>query len=160
MLRIAIVSLAIIALLVTGCGQVAQKAVEQATGVQVNQKGDSVTVKGKDGQSVQFSSQMPDELKDFPVPQGFKLDSSGSMSSGGDKLSVASWKGNGTVQDVAQFYKKNLTEKGWKEESSFNSQDGGLLNYSKGEQSATITIDKKDSGIEISLLLGKSNKKP
>ena len=160
MLRSAIAALIIAALSVTGCAQVAQKAVEQATGVQVDQKGETVTLKGKDGEAVTLSSQTPEELKNFPVPQSFKLDSSGSMSSGGDKLSVATWKGKGTVQEVAQFYKKALSDKGWKEDLSFDSQDGAQLSYSNGTESATITINKQDSDIEISVLLGKTSQKP
>lgn len=160
-LRVAVVALAVLAVLLSGCQQAAQKAVEQATGVQTSQKGDTVTVKGKEGETVVISSQVPEEFKSFPVPQGFKLDSSGTMTQGGDKLSVASWKGNSTFQAVQEFYQKAMPGQGWKEEASFATDTGGMLSYSKGDQNGlTITYGKEGDDITITAMLGKSTAKP
>jgi hypothetical protein len=154
--------LVMVALLLAACGQVAQKAVEQTTGVQTSQQGDTVTIKGKDNQTTEISSQVPDELKSFPVPQGFKLDSGGSMSTGGDKVSVASWTGTGTPQMVVEFYQQTLPGQGWQEQANFTSGDGGMLTYTKGEQDGvTITTSKEDGDkVTISVMLGKTSQKP
>ena len=62
-----------------GCAQIAEKAargaVEKATGVKVDEKNDSVTVTGKDGEKVSFTgneeNQLPKDLPaDFPVYDG------------------------------------------------------------------------------------------
>lgn len=160
MFRVVVIALAIVALLLSGCQQAAQKAVEQTTGVKVDNKNESVTLTGKDGEKVTISSEVPEELKDFPFPSGFKLDSSGSMSSGDDKLSVASWKGKSTIKDASDFYKKTMPEKGWKETSSFMSGDGGLLNYDKGDLSVSVTFSQEKEEVNISVLLAKSKKTP
>jgi hypothetical protein len=153
--RHALISLT--ALGVVACASPAQKAVEQATGVQTSQKGDTVQIKGQDGTTLSVSSQLPDDLKNFPVPPGFKPDSSstGSMSAGGDKLAVASWKGTGTLDSVAAFYKTAMPAQGWTEVSTLSTDSGGLLIYSKGDQNGlTITTSKDADGVTISVLLG------
>lgn len=158
MFRLVIISFLIVAFLLTGCAQAAQKAVEQATGVQVDQKGENVTIKNKDGEQMTFSSNVPDELKNFPVPPGFSVDASGagSMSTGADKVSVATWKGKGSVDDVVAFYKKTMADQGYKEDFAMTAGDGGTLSYSKGESGAMITIGKQGGDITIGVLLGKS----
>jgi hypothetical protein len=155
--RFAVLVVALTALLVSGCAQVAQKAVEQATGVQVDQKGEAFTIKGKDGESVNFSSETPAELKDFPIPQGFKLDSSGSMTSNGDKVSVASYKGKGALDTTVAFYQSKLPGLGWKEEGNFMTDTGGMINYTKGDTDGlTVTVSKDNENLDVSVLLGKS----
>jgi hypothetical protein len=152
--------LILVALFLVSCGQVVPKAVEGATGIQTNQQGDTVTIKGKDGESLTFSSQVPEELKDFPVPQGFKYDSSGSMSMGGDRLAVGTWTGKAAMPTVIEFYQKELPRQGWKEESNFTSDDGGLLTFSKGEtDGVTITTSKDGDTVTLSVMFGKSSKK-
>ena len=147
-----------------GCQQVAQKAVEQATGITTDQKGDSFTIKGKDGETVNFNSQVPAELKDFPMPANFKLDSSGSMSSGGDRVSVASYKGKGDLQSVTQYYQQTLPGLGWKEEGNMMTDDGGVLVYASTKDAAdalTVTIGKGEGdAVEVSVLYGKSKNTP
>jgi hypothetical protein len=145
----------VVVLLVSGCAQAAQTVVEKTTGVQVNQKGDTVTVKGKDGEQVTISSKLPDELKTFPVPQGFSLETSGSMSSGDGNLATGSWKGKASVQDVAAFYKKTMTDQGWKEEYTFSADDASQASYSKDGQLANVTMSKEDSGSTVTVLLTK-----
>jgi len=157
MIRVGLISLVIAALMLPGCGKLAEKAVEKGTGVDVDQKGNAVTIKGSDGQQVTYSAEVPKELKDFPVPNGFKLDSGGSVSSNADKTAVAVWKGKSTISAVIDFYKNTMPGKGWKEDSNFTTDDGGLLSYSKDGNSVMVTIDKSSDQIEISVILGKAS---
>lgn len=156
------VALLSLGVLVVGCAAAAQQAVQQATGVEVKQGGNQVTVKGSDGQSMTVDSSIPDELKSFPVPQGFTSEGGGTMTAGGDKLAAVSWKGTGQVQSVIDFYKSSLPGQGWKEESTFVSGDGGMLNYSKPDgYGLTVTVSKDDSNnITVAVLGGKSSKTP
>jgi hypothetical protein len=161
--RITTIVVAILALLVSGCAQAAQTAVEQTTGVKVDQKGDTVTVKGKDGESLTFSSDLPAEFKDFPVPSSFKVDSSGSISmgGGGDKLSVVAYKGKATTKDVGEFYRKTAKEKGWEEEFSFEDGKGGQLHYStKGDIGYIVTYTDSGNDTEISVMISKTTPQP
>ncbi len=149
--------------LVAGCASAAQKAAEQAAGVQVNQNGNQVTVKGNDGNSLTVDSSIPAELKDFPVPQGFKSDGGGTLSSDGGAMSAVSWKGTGQIQTVIDFYKNTLPGKGWKEESTVVSSDGGMLNYSRPDGyglTVTVSADSSSKEITIGVLGGKSSKTP
>ena len=131
--------------LVSGCAAAAQQAAQQATGVQVDKTGNSVTLKGTDGQSTTIDSSIPDDLKNFPVPQGFKSQGGGTMTSGGDKVAAVSWKGTGQIQSVVDYYKSTLPGQGWTEEGTYISGDGGMLNYSKPDGSGlTVTVSKDD----------------
>jgi hypothetical protein len=164
MFRWGVVAVVLVALLLSGCGQVAQKAVEQTTGVKTDQKGESVTITSKEGTAVSITANktVPDELKDFPVPSGYTLDSSGTMSSGDDKLIVASWKGKSDYKAVADFYKKAMADKGWKNDFTMDADTGGMQNWSKGDYGVTITYDKPKDKDEssISILMGKGKKTP
>lgn len=154
-MRRVIVALIVLALLLTGCQQATQKAVEQATGVQVNQKGDNVTVKGQDGQSVTISSQVPDALKGFPAPQGFTIGEGGSMT--GDKasgnLAVASWQGKGSVKDVSDFYKQALVAQGWTQALAQDMGDAAQLQYTKGQDQAVVTINSENDEVTIQVMM-------
>lgn len=156
------VALLSLSVLVVGCAAAAQQAVQQATGVEVKQGGNQVTVKGADGSSVTVDSSIPAELKDFPVPQGFKSEGGGTMTNGGDKLAAVSWKGTGQAQSVIDFYKTSLPSKGWTEESTLISGDGGLLNYSKPDgYGLMVTVSQDDkSNVTVAVLGGKSSKTP
>jgi hypothetical protein len=146
---------------VTGCQRVvetaASKAVEQSTGVQVSTKGDSITVKGKDGETVTIGGGVSAELKDFPVPPGFQpeKDGFGQMSSGGDGVSVGSWSGSLTAQAAGDFYSKTMKDQGWTEDSNMKSGEGGQWTFSKGDRQAMVTIEGKGSSSKVTVLLGK-----
>ncbi|HLB11483.1 MAG TPA: hypothetical protein VJO15_00840 [Dehalococcoidia bacterium] len=158
MLRTGLVALGLVALLLSACAPAAEKAVEQIAGVTVEktgQKGESVTIKGKEGQSVTISGEAPDELKGFQVPQGFALESSGSVSSGGEKVVTGSWKGKGEVKAVAEFYKKSMAGQGWKEEFSFEAGDGAQGAYTKDGQKMIINVAKAEGDIELTVMLTK-----
>lgn len=149
MRRALLVGLALLlSLLIAGCQQVAekatQKAIEQTTGVKVE------------------TDSVPAELKDLPIPGGFTYDGGGSVSKDGDKVTSASWKGQGTTADVTAFFKKEMPGRSWKEEAIMNSDDSSLLNYSKDDQSGImITVSKEgNDDVTIAVIYGKSSKTP
>lgn len=167
-------ALALLSLIVVGCASngaqttpqatqpASQSASQQATPTQSQQSGGKVTIPGSNGTSVTIDSSVPDDLKTFPVPQGFTSQGMGSMTSGGDKLSTGSWTGTGQVQTVVDFYKSSLPGQGWKEEGTILTDSGGFINYSKpGGLGLTVTVSKDDSGkITIAVLYGKSSATP
>jgi hypothetical protein len=154
-------------LLIGGCAQATEKAVENATGIKVdtNAKGDSVTITNNDGEkiTVKGSNELPAELKDFPVPDGFKSDGGGTMSSNGASVSGMNLKGKGTIKDVAEYYKSTLPSKGWtKEGTAMESEDSSLLSFKKGDFSVMLTINKEKSGdgITVGVIGSKSSSTP
>ncbi len=164
-MRNLVICMLALALALTGCQQVAQKAtekaVEQATGVQVSQRGDTVSVKGKDGESYTFGSQTPDELKNFPVPQGFNADQGGGagvISKGNEKMAMASWKGTGNVQSVSDYYKKIMVDQGWTQEMAQDLGDMAQLSYTKAQDHAVVTISKADQNVTVQVLFSNTAK--
>ena len=150
------------AVLVGGCAQAAQKAVEQTTGTSINQSGDTVTVKGKDGEQLTISSTIPDELKTFPVPSGFTSDSASSMTSGGDKLSVGTWTGKATLADVGTFYKQTAATQGWEVTMTFGDNTSGQMQATGSDNMGyVITYSAKDGGVvEVSVMASKTKATP
>jgi len=145
-----------LAFLLTGCQQATQKAVEQATGVQVNQKGEAVTVKGNSGETVTYSSQVPDDLKGFPAPQGFKISQGGGMvagSKGSDKMAVATWQGKGSLQSVSDFYKKTMVDQGWKQDLAQEMGELAQFQFSKGQNQATVIVTSGKEDLTIQVML-------
>jgi hypothetical protein len=147
-----------IALMLTGCAQVAQKAIEQTTGVKVDQKGNNVTIQSKEGDSVSVSSNLSDQFKDFPVPDGFKTgQGGGSVSAKGDSMAAAQWTGSSTTDAVTTFYQKSLPAKGWTAGQTMTLGDNAQLIYNKGDQMALINISTSGSNVEINVVLTKSS---
>jgi hypothetical protein len=118
-----------------------------------------LTVKDSQGQSVTVSGAVPDELKSFPVPDGFTVtaNGSGSMSAQQGTVAVAAWTGTGTVQTIGDFYARTLGQQGWSQQFSMNSPSGGSIAYAKGDSLATIAIDTTDSkATKVSVVLAKN----
>lgn len=154
----AAVALAVACNPVPSSDRVAEKLVEQATGMKVDTKNDSVSIKGPEGQSVTFSSAAPEELKDFPVPTGFKWKEGGSVSGSGPqssgRMATGNWTGKATIAEVASFYKKTATERGWTESLTFSDNENGQAHYKTKENSALIVGYSLDEGnIDLTVML-------
>lgn len=141
-----------------GCAAAAEKAVEQTTGVSVSEKDDTVTIKGKDGESVTINSSMPDELKAFPLPSGFKYESGGSSTSAQGQMSIATWKGKGNIAAIGEFYKKTAADQGWTVGLTMGDGEGGQLqaNAKDGKNYMISFSSQEDGEIEISVMVSKS----
>jgi hypothetical protein len=163
-LRRTAVLMAALALLLTGCDQVVQlateKAVEQATGYKIAQRGDTVTITDKAGETITLGSGVPDSLRSFPVPQGFKtvIDKGGSFSDKQNEMAVAAWSGTGTLRSVADFYQKTMTAQGWEQELVQEVGDMIQHKYVTGNRQALLTIskdttDKQATGVNVDVMV-------
>jgi len=150
--RAAVLALIILALALCGCEQTAA-----AKGVQGDQIGDKVTVVDKDGEPVSIGPRFADELKKFPVPQGFGLGKGGfgTMMSRGDVVAVASWSGGGSVSGLIEFFRKSLPQQGWTEYEAFSSDQSAQLTSFRTQSQATITLEKEGSDIKLSVAIGR-----
>jgi hypothetical protein len=157
-----IASLALIALLafsLAGCGFIAQKAVEQTTGVKVDQNGKSVTVTGKNGEKASVSSQegkLPDGLPtDVPVYAG-TIKTSQTMSTEKGTNYIFSVETGDNVTTIMAWYKKQLTDKGWMISGTVaGGTDSGMVQAKKGANNnivATIGRDSSSGKMQIAVI--------
>jgi hypothetical protein len=164
--KIALFLTMLVTLGLAGCQAVgqtpAQKAVEQVTGGQVSQSGDSVTIKTGTGESVTFNGQAPDELKAFPVPAGFTLDKDGygSMTTQDGTMATATWVGSGGVGAAGDFYTGTLPKQGWTQTMAIDSGTSRVFTYDKGEHSAWVSIDDDGGKTRIAVLYGRQTNRP
>ncbi len=161
-LRVVLVLVLVAAMLgAGGCGVIAKKAVEGATGVKVDDNGDSVTIKGSDGSESTISTgegKLADDFPDsVPVYDGTITDSTVFSSNG-----VSQWTASVTtpdsVDDVKAFYEQRLEAEGWK--TTFNmdsgSQGSRTVAYSAelDDLTLTVTIDDSDGDTALGILVG------
>jgi len=144
---LAIVTMLVVAFSVVGCQQVAEKAteaaIEKSTGVEVDQEGDEVTIKGEDGTEITASSdgQLPDGFPtDIPVYEG-QITSSLKADKGWSVTIEAA----DDVETVFTWYKQELEASGWKIVSEMKVTDGGVLVAEKGDQSVQVTLGTSSS---------------
>ncbi|MDP3630306.1 MAG: hypothetical protein Q8S43_05045 [Actinomycetota bacterium] len=162
-LRMILVVALIAAVLVsTGCGAIVKKAVESATGVSVDNNGDSTTVKGADGSELTVNNGEGKLAEGFPtnipVYAGTIVDSSG-MTVNNASTWTASIDTADSVDDIKAFYKKELEAQGWKITSEVDQNDtsGGrlvLFGAESGDLTLTVTINLADGKTTIGLLAG------
>jgi len=139
-----LVVLALAALALVGCQQIAEQAVESATeaaiedatGNKVDIEEGSVSIEGTDGASVNIgdSAEVPADFPaDVPVyegtvkaavttPEGFNL-----------TLETPD-----TAQQVLEFYQTKLEADGWTKEVSVSTADGGTYGAKKGERRVQV----------------------
>ncbi|MDP2400392.1 MAG: hypothetical protein Q8M66_00290, partial [Actinomycetota bacterium] len=83
---IVLLALAFTAVLTVGCQSIAEKVVEETTGVKVEDDGEKVTITGEDGKKMQLSGaegSLPEDWpSDMPVYDGATIDSSAAIRSG------------------------------------------------------------------------------
>lgn len=132
-LLVALGATAVLAVPLSGCGAVAEKAVEEATGGKVDIKdgGKDITIEGPDGQKIEVGSgaELPSDWPtDVPIPAGAKVVSAASVNesaSGGGK--------NVTLETAAEpaalleSFKSSLESNGWTIQTETNSTDGGSI---------------------------------
>ena len=148
----AIVVLALLALLVfslAGCSFVAQKAVEGATGVKVDQNGSNVTVTGKNGTASLSSKEgkLPDGLpSDVPAYAGTIKSSAAIATDQGTNYSfeISTSDDPATVQG---WYKDKLTANGWTVTGTVTGgSDSAMVSAKKGDKdNIVVTIGKNTS---------------
>jgi hypothetical protein len=110
----AVALIVVLALALTGCQMVAQKAIEGATGVKVDKNGESVTITGKNGEQASIGSgKVPDgfptdvPVYQGPVTMGYKQDQ------GGKVAYYVTLETPDPAKTVVDWYEKQLTDQGW-----------------------------------------------
>jgi phosphate starvation-inducible protein PhoH len=141
-----LLALALFAL--TGCDMIAKKAVENATGVKVDENNKSVTITGKNGEQLSASSaegKVPDGLPaDVPVYSG-KIKNSAKMETGEGVNYSFAVETDDDIATVVGWYKTKLGEKQWKISSTVTTGETAMLSAEKGEKNKLVITVGKDT---------------
>jgi len=148
-----IVCLAGLALSVSGCQLVAQKATEgalkSATGGAVDVQGDSVTIKGKDGAeaTISDSTKIP---ADFPADVPLRDDGTvnaviTNQAPGGGTSYMVNIRFKVPQAEILSWYKTELEKGGWKITSTVDTGDGGMVAAEKGDLGINVVTAGESS---------------
>lgn len=160
-----VLALAVVAALlaVTGCGAIAEQAIkgaaENATGVKVDESGNSVTVTGQDGSSMTSSSEgkLPEGFpSDMPLYTPGKITGAAVSTENGAKSFILAIDSPDAVADIFAWYKAQLPEKGWTVQNTTESDSGDLFMGEKGNQAFTVMIaaSSDEGATTISISVG------
>ncbi|MFC0214066.1 hypothetical protein ACFFK0_16690 [Paenibacillus chartarius] len=142
------------AALAAGCGvseKAVQTAVEKTTGVKVDEKDNSITVTGKDGEKVEISTDSGKVPEGFPftILPGGKVESSLASTENGAKSYVVSVSSRKPIKEVAAYYAEALKSKGIEAERTELTGDAGvdtvILAGKSDKMDATVQIYNGDS---------------
>lgn len=152
--RAALAALLVVSLvaLLAACQRAAEEIVEEQTGVEIDQEGDSVTITGSEGEEITHEAEsLPDDWPaDVPVYEGAEVEASTSVSMGQGTQMSATLVTEDPVADVFAWYKAEAESGGWTIESEASMQAEGattaLLALKKGDMEVTITVNEADNG--------------
>ena len=149
-----IVAILTMALLLSGCGILAQKAAEKATGVKVDKSSGKTTITGPNGQSATLSNdkgKVPDGLPaNVPVYQGTVSGSTAITTPDGNSYQFVV-ETTDDVTTVVDWYKKQLAEKGWTVEAAatMGSDKQALVSAKTDTSQLAVTVDGSNSPTQI-----------
>lgn len=158
-------------LILTGCGlaqkaadkvaeKAVEKAVETATGVSVDEKNGSVTIKGQDGQQINIQSSEAKLPDGFPikVQPGGKVTTGTSMKADGKQSWIVEIAFDSDPKAVADYWEKAFADQGLKMSRTDSETDGEVTIILTGESEkqstwTTLTWNKDDKGT-VAIMFG------
>ncbi|MCL4078970.1 hypothetical protein MX659_05105 [Coriobacteriia bacterium Es71-Z0120] len=150
----------LVALGSAGCKTVARKAVEQATGVKVEDDGGSVTVKTDEGEAtIEGGAKLPEGFPEsVPVYKG-TIESGSSMTSGEAKTFAVVVLTEDAPETVKEYYLEELPAKGWEVgmtlDTGTSASRGVMISAEREDLTVTVTIEERTGeGTQVSLLVG------
>lgn len=155
--RTLVVMVALLAVVgVAGCGAVAEKAVEQATGVDVDQDKDSVTVTTDDGDAtISSGGKLPAGFpSDVPVYSPSEVQTSMTFEDPTGTRHTATLTTSDSVSDVMTWYADEFGQGGYKTVSTFETGDSGSIIGEKGSTQVAVYVSMSGSDTTISLTVG------
>lgn len=141
-----LVCFAVLAVSVTGCEMIAQKATEKglsaATGGAVNVSGDSVTLKGKDGTEATVSgdNKIPADFpKDVPMRDDGTVNAViTNQAPGGGTGYMLNIRFKIPQTELLEWYNTQLKDGGWTIVSTVSTGDGGMVAAEKGDLTINV----------------------
>lgn len=146
--------------------KLAENLLENATGgnidIDINEDGETAefTIEGEDGEKITIKSEGTEIPGNFPsdvyLVKG-EIETVGSMASGeGEMITVVINPKDG-FNDVVTKIKKEMKANGWTSTMNMNMGGEAMLMYTKGENSATITVTTNDNKVEAAYMVTVKN---
>ena len=140
----------------------AESLLENASGgnvdIDINEDGETseMTIEGEDGQKITIKSEgneIPENFpKDIYLVKG-EIESSGSMSSGEGEIITVVINPKDGFKDVVAKIKKEMKANGWTSSMNMNMESEAVQMYTKGKNSATITVNGKNDKVEAAYMV-------
>lgn len=149
--------LALVALVgLTGCAKIAEKAIEDATGVSVDEDDGTVTIEGEDGASITVNdegTELPEGYPDdAPVYDG-TIASAWESTDQGKTTYMVSVTTKDSIGDVVDWYKSELESEGWTITTTFKDASSGMINAEKDDRVFYMAAGTGSDGTDISQTL-------
>lgn len=145
-----------------GCRQAAEKAVEEATGVKVEEDGGSVTVQTEQGEAtVQSGKGLPEGFpSSVPVYDG-EIETAGSVTQDDAQVYNVVVVTEDSIDQVKKFYQEKLPTKGWKITATMDMGTGADRSVTIGAETAdlamTVTVSARSDG-QTEVMIGVGTK--
>jgi hypothetical protein len=150
------IALAATAVVLAGCDQIignaVKGAVEQQTGVKVDEKGGTVSVQGKDGESMTIGGTQDGKLSEgfpteFPQYTGATVKTSAKVTTGQGSMYTAEWTTTDSVDTVLKSYEEKLKAAGYEIVSSASGAGGGgVVTFKNATQEGAVTVSTGSGG--------------
>ena len=147
--------------LMSGCQTAAEKAVEQVTGVQVDEEGDSVTVETEEGKATvggegtDIPSDWPSDVPIYPdttVVSTVDYEVSGAKNMG---VTLDSTDDAKTIND---WYVDEVEKNGWKVTAKASTNGSYVISATKGDQQLSVAIaadlGTDNTGVNLMVISG------
>lgn len=155
LLRAALASALALSLVVAlgGCQRAAERAVEETTGVSVDQDGEQVTITGPEGEEwtgATGGTLPPGWPDDHPVYEPSVIEGSTSFSTGEGTQQSVTLSTSDPFETVFEWYKSEAAGQGWDIESEgvfeMDGVSSGYLYLVKGDAESSISVNRDEDG--------------
>jgi hypothetical protein len=142
--------LLIVSVVLSGCGLNLQKK-------DVNEKGNNITVAGKEGETLTFGAkELPSNFPlDVPVFPGAKP--TGSYAASGENAGmIVALESSDDSKKISDYYKIELVKNGWEvKEQTQGSAPTAVYSIKKGLRAGTVSVTKGENNTKIAIMIGK-----
>jgi hypothetical protein len=144
--------IAVLVMSLAGCGFIAQKAAEKATGVSVDNKSGQVTVTGKNGEKATFSgsdNKLPDNLpSDVPHYAG-TVKSSAAVNTPQGKSFTFVIETTDDVATVADWTTSQLKAQGWTIDNTVDVNGSKMVSAKKSASQIQVTVTNENGKTQV-----------
>jgi len=126
--------------------------------IEINEDGETaeLTIEGEDGTVIKVTNdgnEIPENFpKDVHLVKG-DIESAGTMGSDEGEVITVVILPKDSFKDVVAEIKKEMEANGWKSAMNMNMGGEAMFMYSKGENSATITVNGKNDKVEAAYMV-------
>ena len=134
--------------------KLSDKEIVKEKEVAIEDKGEEVTIEESEGLPENFPA-------DFPIYPDAQIENA--FTSKGEEIEAQSviWMVQDSFKKVSEFYSTNLEKRGWKIDSTFESEDSVTFSIAKGAVQGFVGIGKgEDEFVVISVTIGARFEEP